>query len=98
MQADLNNRRYAEGFSAMIQEHLGLLAQGGHATLLGSPCYACKQIRLMDNVGTLDDIIAIGFWECDLRNDAPESWWDYEENRVDPDWLKKHVYKVAATV
>lgn len=94
---DLNNYRYATGFSAMIQEHFSLLQEGEHPDRLDWPCYACKQIKLMDQAGVLAGVVAHGFLEFDLRvytddGVALTCWWDFNNNCVDPVWLKRYVY------
>lgn len=100
MLTDLNNYVFATGFSAVLQEHLQLLEEGSHETMTGYSCYACKQIMMMDKVGTLSDFIRLGFYEYDFRTyDAASesgyatgSWWDSANNCVDPVWLKRYVY------
>lgn len=100
MLTDLNNYVLATGLSAVLQEHLQLLEQGSHETMSGYSCYACKQIMMMDKVGTLSDFIRLGFNEYDFRiyNTASDSgyvtdsWWDFANEQIDPVWLKRYVY------
>lgn len=100
---DLNNKRYANALSVMIQEHFELLRAGIHATLPEYPCYNCEQIKVMDQAGSLDGIVYQGFGDYDLRPYDPNdlrmsAWWDYRNKCVDPDWLKAFVYKIGVTV